>query len=181
MPIIALVISACALLVSLGSATVAYLGYQESKKFNEITIRPILNTGGPIFDPPESTSWVQNRGAGAAYINRVRIQYDKKEITRSRFENLFIEAQDQFNKDSGTDYQCTFEMNLFHYGQLIESRQRIMLFKTKGDCPKRYQYEFLLRAEINFEYSSLGGDVYRLDFMMAPPGTDPDSLFTLPR
>ncbi|MCO5164396.1 MAG: hypothetical protein M9939_25225 [Mesorhizobium sp.] len=148
-------------IVSLGVAINSSLNFQYAQKINN---QPELNTGGPIFSPPKSTSFVANRGPGIAIIDNVIATYDDKKIRLSEIKRVFSEYQDAYNKTNHTSLTCSIESGTYYKGMRIDAGQRVALFVTEGECPEDMYMGFLTKLVIDFLYRSMRGESFAMTF-----------------
>jgi hypothetical protein len=163
---IAIGISIVALVVSAASLVVSYFNYATTRQFSEINIQPHLETSGEPFIPPKSYIFVRNKGRGPAKLIKVEFRYDGKSHSRAAISGLFLEAQESYNKATGTDFQCRFipGTRLF-LNRMIQANEREIVYTTEGDCPHKttdYTWVFLRRFSLYIDFQSLAGDVYTL-------------------
>lgn len=147
--------------VSLGVAINSSLNFQYAQNLNN---KPELNTGGPIFSPPKSTSFVANRGPGIAIIDNVIANYDNQKIKLTEMKRVFSEYQDAYNKENSTSLTCSIESGAYYKGMRIDSGQRVTLFITEGECPEDMYMGFLTKLVIDFLYRSVRGESFAMTF-----------------
>lgn len=148
-------------IVSLGVAISSNLNFKYAQHINS---RPELNTGGAIFLPPRSVSFVANRGPGIAIIENIIVKYDGDILKLSSLGGKFSDYQEFYNKSNDTSPNCSIESGTYYRGMRIDSGERVTLFVTDGECPEDMYMGFLAKLTIEFVYRSVRGESFSMTF-----------------
>lgn len=144
------VLSLCSLTVAviiLAVAISSNLNFQSTQQLNN---EPVLNTGGPIFSPPTSVSFVANRGRGVAIVDDIKVIYGDTIIKMSDIRPQFDQYQNIYNQLNSGRLRCTIDAGKYYKGMRIDPDQRVTLFTTEGDCPLDMYMGFLSGLTIEF-------------------------------
>lgn len=164
-------ISLGALFVSIFAVSLSVLNYQNSERYNEISIRPHLVSGGSIFEPDSKEFFLFNRGSGPANLADVAISHRGQPVSQSDFDSYF---RDWIAKngppEAGVDLcNLTFDRNLPHVW--IDPKAQRTFMSAAGNCDQNVVMSFLIDLAVSFEYSSDSGQLYRMEFGSASSET----------